>query len=160
VDARTFEATVVDAGRHRIRVPVPFDPDEVWGAKPRHHVTGTLDGRALRAVLESVDGGHAFTLGPAWTGDHGPAAGATVQVRIAPEGPQRADLPEEFAAALDADPAAGAFFDALAQFYRKAYLTWISGARRDPERYRDRINTVVGWLAEGRKSRPAPERRG
>ena len=42
--------------------------------------------------------------------------------RLAPDGPQRVDLAEDIFAALAANPAAGAFFDALRQFYRKAYL--------------------------------------
>ena len=46
-------------------------------------------------------------------------------VELTPEGPQRADLAEDIAAALAANPAAGAFFDTLAQFYRKAYLRYI-----------------------------------
>jgi uncharacterized protein YdeI (YjbR/CyaY-like superfamily) len=33
--------------------------------------------------------------------------------------------PDDIAAAPAASPAAGAFFDTLAQFYRKGYLRWI-----------------------------------
>jgi hypothetical protein len=43
--------------------------------------------------------------------------------------PQRGDI----AAALAANPAAGAFFDTLAQFYRKAYLRWIDATTRRPD---------------------------
>jgi len=35
------------------------------------------------------------------------------------------DLAEDIARALAASPAAAAFFDTLAQFYRKAYLRYI-----------------------------------
>src|SRR5262245_45704150 len=44
VQAMEFEATVGRSGRDRIMVPVPFDPDGVWGVKPRHHVSGTVGG--------------------------------------------------------------------------------------------------------------------
>ena len=47
------------------------------------------------------------------------APGDEVSVELTPEGPQRADLAEDIAAALAANPAAGAFFDTLAQFYRR-----------------------------------------
>ena len=35
-------------------VPVPFDPDAIWGPKPQHHVTGTVNGRGVRAVIEPL----------------------------------------------------------------------------------------------------------
>ena len=54
----------------------------------------------------------------------GVAIGDNVTVELAPEGPQRGDLADDIAAALEANPAAGAFFDTLAQFYCKAYLRW------------------------------------
>ena len=51
-------------------------------------------------------------------------------VELAPEGPQRGDLADDIASALAANPAAAAFFDTLAQFYRKAYLRWIDATTR------------------------------
>ena len=84
------------------------------------------------------------------------AVGQTVEVTLEPEGPQRADLAEDLAAALAAEPAAGAFYDALAQFYQRAYLRWIDGTTRRPELRAQRIAQVVEWLAEGRKQRPKP----
>ncbi len=137
-------------------VPVPFDPDQVWGAKPRHHVAGVVNGMQVRAVIEAVGDDLGFVLGPAWRRGCGIAAGDLVQVQIAPEGPQRADLPPDFAAALEGNPAAGAFFDSLAQFYRKSYLRWIDGTRRRPQLRAERIAVVVQLLADHRKTRPEP----
>jgi hypothetical protein len=151
-----FEANVVEVGGGRAMVPVPFDPDQVWGAKPRHHVTGVVNGMRLRAVIEAVGEGFGFVLGPAWRRDCGIGAGDHVQVQISPEGPQRGDLPADFAAALQANPAAGQFFDSLAQFYRKGYLRWIDGTRRRPQLRAERIAAVVDLLAEHRKTRPGP----
>lgn len=73
---------------------------------------------------------------------------------LAPEGPQRDDLEPDVRAALDASPAAGAFFDSLAQFYRRAYLRWIDATRGRPEVRADRIAEVVDLLANGVKERP------
>jgi len=67
---------------------------------------------------------------------------------------QRADLAEDVTAALAANPAAGAFFDTLAQFYRKAYLRWIDATTRRPELRAARIAEVVDLLAAGVKERP------
>ena len=68
--------------------------------------------------------------------------------------PQRGDLAGDIAAALAANPAAGAFFDTLAQFYRKAYLRWIDATTRRPDVRAARIAEVVDLLAAGIKERP------
>lgn len=145
-----FIATTADAGRGRVAIPVPFDPDEVWGVKSVHHVTGTVAGCDVRATVE----GGRIVMGPAWGRDRGIGAGREVEVVLAPEGPQRGDLAPDLAAALDANPAAGAFFDSLAQFYRRAYLRWIDGTKRRPEERARRIAYVVELLGEGVRERP------
>ncbi len=84
----------------------------------------------------------------------GVAIGDDVTVDLAPEGPQRSDLAEDIAAALEANPAARAFFDTLAQFYRKAYLRWIDATTRRPDVRAARIAQVAGLLAAGIKEQP------
>jgi uncharacterized protein YdeI (YjbR/CyaY-like superfamily) len=82
------------------------------------------------------------------------AIGGDVTVELEPEGPQRDDLADDIATALAASPAAGAFFDTLAQFYRKAYLRWIDATTRRPDVRAARIAEVVDLLAAGIKERP------
>jgi hypothetical protein len=154
VSARSFTAVLRRSGRGGVLVPVPFPPDEAWGPKSTHHVAGIVDGRAVRGTVEPVDGGYGLVLGPAWVRDCAVAVGVEVPVELAPEGPQRSDLPEDVAAALAADPAAGAFFDSLAQFYRRAYLRWIENTKRRPQLRAERIAEVVALLAAGVKERP------
>jgi uncharacterized protein YdeI (YjbR/CyaY-like superfamily) len=84
----------------------------------------------------------------------GLAPGHEVIVELAPEGPQRGDLAEDISAALAANPAATAFFDTLAQFYRRAYLRWIDATTRRPDLRAARIAEVVDLLAAGIKERP------
>jgi Bacteriocin-protection, YdeI or OmpD-Associated/Domain of unknown function (DUF1905) len=146
-----FDSTVRGGGRGRILVPVPFDPDEAWQPKPRHHVGGTIDGRRVRGVIERLDGEWALVMGPAWQRDCGLEVGRKVKVELEPEGPQRTDLAEDLAAALAANPEAGAFFDGLAQFYRKGYLRWIESTKRSPEERARRIARTVELLTEGVK---------
>lgn len=152
--AKRFQVTVAVDRQGRTRVPVPFDPDEVWGTKPRHHITGSLDGHGLRGVIDRDDDGHVVVLGPAWGRDCGPTDGATVDVVLAPEGPQRDDLAPDVAAALDASPRAAAFFDSLAQFYRRAYLRWIDATKRHPDQRPVRIAEMIQLLEDGHKQRP------
>ena len=99
-------------------------------------------------------------LGPAWRRDRHLESGAQVDVMLEPEGPQRDDLADDLAAALAANPAAGAFFDSIAQFYRRAYLRYIDATRRRPELRAARIAEVVDLLATGHKERSKPEAAG
>ena len=87
----------------RVFLPLPFAPNDANG-----WAVGTASSSAQRgdATVDSVPGDD-------------------VEVILAPEGPQRDDLAEDFRAALESEPAAAAFFDNLAQFYRNAYLRWI-----------------------------------
>ena len=135
-------------------IAVPFDPDEAWGAKADHPVAGTVNGRRVRGRIAPSSRGWALTLPPMWMRDASIAAAADVIVELAPEGPQRGDLADDIAAALEANPAAAAFFDTLAQFYRKAYLRWIDATTRRPELRAARIAEVVDLLAVGIKQRP------
>jgi hypothetical protein len=133
---------------------VPFDPDAEWGLKAVHHVNGTVNGWRVRVTLEPVDSGWGFTMNPARMQQTGIAVGKDVPVELAPEGPQRGDLAEDIAAALDANPAAGAFFDTLAQFYRTGYLRYIDATKRRPDLRAARIAEVTALLASGVKERP------
>jgi hypothetical protein len=149
-----YTTVVRTDSRRRVLVPVPFDPDQAWGSKPEHRVAGTVNGMGVRASIEPLDGGYGILLGPAWRRDCGIAAGDEVDVALAPEGPQREDLAPDFAAALEAEPEAGAFFDSLAQFYRRAYLRWIDATTRRPDVRAERIAEVVRLCAVGEKQRP------
>lgn len=161
--SQQFEAQVTADAAGRAVVAVPFDPDEAWGAKAFHLVGGKIEpesgaecGRYLRGRI-TLDGGRwVFTLNPMWMQATGVTIGDAVTVELAPEGPQRADLADDIASALAANPAAAAFFDTLAQFYRKAYLRWIDATTRRPDLRAARIGEVVDLLAAGIKERPRP----
>jgi Bacteriocin-protection, YdeI or OmpD-Associated/Domain of unknown function (DUF1905) len=150
---RHYKTVVTTDKRRRVMVPVPFDPDEAWGKKPHHHVTGTVNGMGVRAAVEPLEGGFGIFLGPAWRRDCGIAPGDAVSVELFPEGPQRDDLAPDLRAALDASPEAGAFFDSLAQFYRRGYLKWIDSTKNRPDVRAERIAEVVRLLEQGQKER-------
>lgn len=142
-------------GGHAVIV-VPFDPDQEWGVKAVHHVNGTVNGWRTRVTLAPGDGGWAFSYGPARALELGLVTGGEVAVELTPEGPQRGELADDIAAAFAANPAAGAFFDTLAQFYRKAYLRYIDATTRRPDVRAARIAEVADLLAAGVKERPRP----
>jgi hypothetical protein len=151
-----FDVLIAAGPRGHALIVMPFDPDAEWGVKAVHHVSGTVNGCRVRATLEHGDSGWAFTMNPARMQHAGIAIGARVPVELSPEGPQRADLAEDVAAALAANPAAGAFFDTLAQYYRTGYLRYIDATKRRPEVRAARIAEVTELLASGIKERPRP----
>jgi hypothetical protein len=151
--SRSFTTTVVIAEDGNAWVPVPFDPDEVWGVKTRHLIAGTVAGIPVRGDIRRVGDAHGFVLGPAWLRGSRSLREREVTVVIDVEGPQRRDLAPDVAAALEADPRAGASFDALAQFYRRAFLRWIDATKRKPEQRRIRIAEMVDLLRAGKKQR-------
>jgi hypothetical protein len=159
--AQRFDAHVASDSNGRAVIVVPFDPDETWGAKAFHPVGGSIEplagtncNRYLRGRLTPDGGQWVFTLNPMWMQATGVAVGDAVVVELEPEGPQRGDLAEDIALALEGNPAAAAFFDTLAQFYRKAYLRWIDATTRRPDVRAARIAEVVDLLAAGIKERP------
>ena len=134
-------------------LPIPFDPDTTWGHKTEHHVRGTINGLDVRGVIERLDTGLGLVLGPAWRRDRHLDSGDTVDVMLEPEGPQRDDLAADVLSAFATNPAAGAFFDSIAQFYRRAYLRYIDATKRRPEERAARIAEVVALLTAGAKER-------
>jgi hypothetical protein len=152
--AQRFTVLVTPDSRGHAIIAIPFDPDKEWGAKALHHVNGRVNGCRVRVTLAPGDNGWAFTMNPARMSHAGIEIGSEAIVELAPEGPQRGDLADDVAAALAANPAAGAFFDVLAQFYRKAYLRYIDATTRRPDVRAARIAEVVDLLAAGIKQRP------
>ena len=152
--AQRFQVRVTADARGHAVITLPFDPDEVWGVKAVHHVSGTVGSCRVRVKVAPGETGWAFSLSPSRLLGTGTAIGSDVTVELTPEGPQRSDLADDIAAALAASPAAGAFFDTLAQFYRKGYLRYIDATTRRPDVRAARIAEVVGLLEDGLKERP------
>ncbi len=152
--SQSFRAVIAPGPGDSAVIAMPFDPDELWGAKADHPVGGTIGDCRVRARLVRAGSDWVLTLAPKRLLGLGLAIGDEVAVELAPEGPQRGELADDIATALAASPAAAAFFDTLAQFYRKAYLRYIDATTRRPEVRVARITEVVALLAEGIKERP------
>ena len=148
---KRFKATIAKTGS-RVYLPIPFDPNEVWGVKQRHHIRGTLNGCTVRGSLGSDGTQYFLPLGAAWRRDNGVEAGAKVDVVLAPEGPQSEALSPDVAAALDAAPQAKAFFQSLATFYRNTYIKWIESAKRSETRAA-RIAEMMALLKAEKKQK-------
>ena len=49
--SQRFGAHIAAGPGGRGVIEVPFDPDEAWGAKARHPVNGTINGRWVRGTI-------------------------------------------------------------------------------------------------------------
>ena len=111
----------------------PRRPRSLWSQRNREHVERLVaEGRMRPAGQREVDAAKADGR---WDAAYAPASTATV--------------PDDLRRALDADPAAAAFFATLSSANRYAILWRIETAKR-PETRARRIATSVEMLREGR----------
>ena len=151
--SRAFTTTLRNGKTGGFDIDLPFDANEAWGEKAPHRIAGTVSGVKVRGPLSLEDGTYRLKLGPAWRRDCPFAPGDEVSVVLWPEGPQTDALPPDLLAALEAEPAALAFWQGLATFYRKAYLSWVNGASRRPALREQRLREIVTLLKAGKKQR-------
>ena len=147
-----FKATITKFGTKTI-ISIPFNPNEVWGAKQRHHITGFVNGHKVRGVLSAEGDQYFLPLGMSWCRDTGLEAGVKAEITLSPEGPQTEQLAPDILSALDVEPQASAFFESLATFYRKAFIKWIEGTKRRPEIREARIQEMIMLLKAGKKQK-------
>jgi Bacteriocin-protection, YdeI or OmpD-Associated/Domain of unknown function (DUF1905) len=146
-----FKATIAKS-ESRTFIAIPFNPNEVWGVKGRHYITGTVNGYSVRGPIGSDGRQYFLPLGAAWRRGCGLEAGDTVEVTLSPEGPQAERLSSDIADALDAELQAKAFFESLATFYRNTYIKWIESAKR-PETRTARIREMIELLKTNKKQK-------
>ena len=146
-----FNAAIEKTGSKTV-LRIPFNPNEVWGAKERHDVTGTVNGIPIRGSLKLDGEQYLLPIGPAWQREHSLADGAVVSVELTAEGPQADQLSTDITAALAGETQAQAFFESLPTFYRKNYIRWIESAKR-PETRAARIQEMVDLLKVGKRQK-------
>lgn len=144
--------TRLERSGSKVILPLPFDPNEAWGMRERHHVRGTIQGIAYRGEVRQLEKRFFLPVGPAWLRDAGLDLDQEVEVILEAEGPQVERMAEDIGSALAASPQARAFFEALPTFYRKNYMRWIESAKR-PETREARIREAVELLAQGKRSK-------
>jgi hypothetical protein len=137
-------------------VLVPFGPataieltdeqvTELGGGKRAAVVVGIGD-RTARVRLAVMDGRNVIGLSKAVRAQLGVEIGDEVDATVALDTAEReVDLPAELAAALDAEPALRAAFDALSYTRRKELARGVAEAKR-PETRERRIAAALGEL--------------
>jgi bifunctional DNA-binding transcriptional regulator/antitoxin component of YhaV-PrlF toxin-antitoxin module len=129
---------------------VPFSVEKEYGTKAQVKVKGSIDGVSYKSTLLPLGGGkHNLVVKKEIRKKIGKKAGDTVTVTLEKDTAKRIVIvPQDFQDALN--PRAAEFFDGLAPSYKKAYVDWIGGAKKEETRQR-RIDKAVKLLSEGKK---------
>jgi hypothetical protein len=96
---RSFDAIVQKEGSFTF-VAIPFSPREVWGAKPRYHVTGTINGISVRGTLGALGQDYFLRLGAVWMRDSEIEPGGKVSVKLSLEDPQEGKIESDIPKAI------------------------------------------------------------
>lgn len=146
----SFHTTVVAAGNNT-GIEVPPDIIEKLGAGKRPAVVVELNGYQYENTVGVMGGKHLVSVSAAVRKATGLAGGDPVDVtlRLATE-PRRVELHDEFRAALEADPEAGAFFAALSNSLQRYHADSVNDAKTDATRQR-RISKAIELFRAGKK---------
>jgi hypothetical protein len=145
-----FRTAIRQSGTTATGLPVPADIVEGLGGGTRARVRVTLNGHTYRSSLGVVDGEAMISLSAENRAAAGVAAGDAVDVEVELDtAPREVTVPDDLAAALDAEPAARRTFDGLSYSNRSWHVLQVEGAKTDETRQR-RIEKSVAALSEGR----------
>jgi len=145
-----FHTTIEQNGKTATGIRVPDEVVEALGSGKRPAVTVTINGYTYRNTIAVMGGVFMVGVSAEHRAGAGVAGGDEVDVDIALDtAPREVTVPDDFAAALDAEPKARATFDGLSYSNRSWHVLQVNGARTDETRQR-RIGKSVDMLREGR----------
>ncbi len=146
-----FETTIVFGGKTATGFQVPDDVVARLGAGKRPAVQVTINGFAYRSTVAPMGGMFMVPLAADRREAAGVAAGDTVEVDIELDtAPREVTVPGDFRAALDSEPEAQRFFDALSYSNQLRRVLAVAGAKT-PETRQRRIAKAIEELRRGKK---------
>ena len=141
-----FRGTVSRNGRTATGIEVPAAVVADLGAGKRPRVTVTIGAYTYRSSIGTVSGRYMLPVSAEHRAGAGIEAGDEVDVTVELDtAPRTVEVPPDFAAALDAEPAARANFDKLAFSHQRAHVDPINAAKAEETRQR-RIAKSVAML--------------
>jgi hypothetical protein len=142
-----FETTILTSGKTATGIEVPAEIVEALGGGKRPSVTVTLNGYTYRSTVAPMGGKLLVPVSAEVRKNAGVAGGDLVEVGLELDTePREVTLPDDFAAALAAEPAARQFFDSLSYSNRRWHVMQVEGAKTEATRQR-RIEKSVTLLA-------------
>lgn len=146
-----FTTTLI--GTTTTGIVVPAEVVEALGKGKKPPVVVTVNGFTYRSSVAVMGGRYMVGVSAERREAAGVAGGDEVDVEIElDEKPREVAVPEDFAAALAAEPKALAFFDGLSYSQRSWFVLGVEGAKK-PETRANRITKAVERLASGRGQR-------
>ena len=145
-----FRTTILQSGRTATGIQVPDEVVEALGAGRRPAVKVTVNGYTYRSTVAVMGGANMISLSAEHRAAAGVAGGEEVEVDIDLDtAPREVSVPVDFAAALDAEPAARRTFDGLSYSNKSWHVLQVEGAKAEETRQR-RIAKSVDILKQGR----------
>ena len=148
--AMRFRATIQLNGKTATGIPVPAKVVEELGKGKRPPVQVTIGAHTYRSTVAAYGDGFMLPLSAEHRTAAGVAAGDVVDVEVTLDtAPREVEVPEDFAAALAAEPSAEAFFGGLSYSLQRWHVESIEGAKAAETRQR-RIDKSMSLLREGK----------
>jgi hypothetical protein len=145
-----FRTTILQSDKTATGIVIPAEVVEALGAGKRPAITVTINGFTYRSSVAVMGGTYMVGLSAENRAGTGAKGGDEVDVDIELDtAPREVVVPPDFAAALDAEPAARATFDRLSYSNKSWHTLQLAAARTDETRQR-RIAKSVEALRDGR----------
>jgi hypothetical protein len=145
-----FTTTLLQTDGNTTGIVVPPEVVESLGAGKRPPVTVTLNGYTYRNTIAVMGGDYMVGVSAAHRAAAGVHGGQTLDVDIELDtAPRVVTVPDDFGAALDAQPEARRTFDALSYSNKSWHVLQVEGAKTDETRQR-RIARSVDILRQGK----------
>ena len=145
-----FHTTILQGGKTATGIRVPDEVVEALGSGRRPAVTVTMNGYTYRSTIAVMGGEYMVGVSAEHRAGAGVAGGDEVDVDLELDtAPREVAVPDDFGAALDAEPAARATFDRISNSNKGWHVLQVTGAKTEETRQR-RIARSVEMLKEGR----------
>lgn len=146
----TFESTVTAMGNNT-GIVVPKEMIDSLGAGSRPPVLVEVNGYQYRYTVGVMGGKHLVGISAAVRKETGLKGGDPIRVTLTlAESPREVHVPDDFAEALAADPAAEAFFNRLSNSLQRYHIDNVNGAKAPSTRQR-RIEKAVALFQAGKQ---------
>lgn len=143
-----FRAELESAGKNAAGFEVPESVVDGLGGGKHPKVAVTVKGYSFRTSIARMGGRYLLGMSAERRKAAGVTAGDVLDVEIAlDDAPREVDMPDDFAAALAADPVAAAFWETLSYSNQSWHVLQITGAKK-PETRASRVAKSVAMLHE------------
>lgn len=145
-----FRAVLLQSGKTATGLEVPEEVVTALNSGKRPAVSVTLNGYTYRTTVAPMGGVFMIPVSAEIRANSGVKAGDDLEVTIELDtAPREVIVPEDFAAALAAEPEARAFFEKLSYSHKRRHVLSIEEAKTAETRQR-RIEKAVAMLREGK----------